>query len=66
MGAGATRTTLGPDELGGPRLRGGFSEPPKPQDTWEDGGPESIDHSWGRSLRAVTHAAREVPVNSHM
>lgn len=38
MGAGATRTTLGPDELGGPRLRGGFSEPPKPQDTWEDGG----------------------------
>lgn len=27
-------------------LRGGFSEPPKPQGTWKDRGQESIDHSW--------------------
>lgn len=47
-------------------LRGGFSEPPKPQGTWEDRGRESIDHSRGCLLFAVKHAGREVPINSRM
>lgn len=47
-------------------LRGGFSEPPKPQGTWEDRGRESIDHSRSCLLFAVKHAAREVPINSRV
>lgn len=50
-------------------LRGGFSKPPKPQDTREDRGRESIDHSWGRSLCVVRHAPGEVPTmcsNEHL
>lgn len=42
-------------------LRGGFSEPLKPQGTWEDRGRESIDHSRECLLFAVKHTAVEVP-----
>lgn len=66
MGAGATRTMFGSDEMGGPRFRGGFSEPPKPQRTWEDRVWEPIDHSRACLLFAVKHAAREVPINGPM
>ena len=40
---GATLTLFGSDEMGGPRFRGGFSKPPKPRVTLEDGTRESVD-----------------------
>lgn len=59
MGAGATRTTFGPDELGGPGFVAGFPEPPKP--TRHSGRQGAY-----RSQLRLLAMCREVPVNSHM
>lgn len=59
MGAGATRTTFGPDELGGPGFVAAFPEPPQPTRHWGRQG------AYRSQLRLLA-MCREVPVDSHM
>lgn len=61
MGAGATRTKFGPDELGGPCFVADFPNLQNHKTLGKTGARESIDHSWGCSLRAARRAPGEVP-----
>ena len=64
MGAGATRTMFGADEMRGPRFVADFPDLQNHKALGKTRGWESMDHSRACLLFAVKHAAREVPINS--